>query len=133
MPMTQVPSYIGDDAFKAFLSEHGCRTSFEEIRMRFLGAMVSPGRDADIYLLVEDLFEHDMPELADGSASEAFLHTFLGLWNVVAESSGKAQSPCRRSGLSPPVGRSKTFSTVGSTRWCSASWKGSGVTTTNFR
>ncbi len=45
MPMTQVPSYIGDDAFKAFLSEHDCRTSFEEIRMRFLGAMVSPGRD----------------------------------------------------------------------------------------
>ena len=87
MPMTQVPSYIGDDAFKAFLNEHGCRTSFEEIRMRFLGAMVSPGRDADIYLLVEDLFEHDMPELLDGSALEAFLHTFLGLWNVVAETS----------------------------------------------
>jgi hypothetical protein len=62
MPMTQVASYIGDDAFKAFLSEHGCRSSFEEIRMRFLGAQVSPGRDADIYLLVEDLFEYDMPE-----------------------------------------------------------------------
>ncbi len=44
MPMTQVPSYIGDDAFKAFLSEHGCRTSFEEIRMRFLGAKVADAR-----------------------------------------------------------------------------------------
>ena len=87
MQMTQVPSYIGDDAFKAFLNEHGCRTSFEEIRMRILGTMVSPGRDGDIYLLVEDFFEHDIPELLDGSALEAFLHTFLGLWNVVAESS----------------------------------------------
>ncbi len=85
--MTQVPSYIGDDAFKAFLSEHGCRTSFEEIRMRFLGAMISPGRDADIYLLVEDLFEHDMPELLGGSALEDFLHKFQGLWNVIAEAS----------------------------------------------
>ncbi len=99
MPLTQVPSYIGDDAFKAFLSEHGCRTNFEEIRMRFLGAMVSPGRDADIYPLVEDLFEYDMPELADGSASEAFLHTFLGLWNVVAESS--RQSPITLSPVGP--------------------------------
>ena len=34
--MTQVLSYIGDDAFKAFLNEHGCRTCFEEVRMRFL-------------------------------------------------------------------------------------------------
>ena len=87
MPMTQIPSYIGDDAFKAFLNTHGCRTSFEEIRMRFLGATVSPGRDADIYLLVEDLFEHNMPELPDGTELASFLHTFLGLWNVVAEPS----------------------------------------------
>jgi len=85
--MTQFASYIGDDAFKAFLREHGCRSSFEEIRMRFLGAQVSPGRDADIHLLVADLFEYDMPEFPDGSAFEAFLHTFLGLWNAVAESS----------------------------------------------
>ncbi len=103
MPMTQVPSYIGDDAFKAFLSKHGCRASFEEIRMRFLGAKVSPGRDADIYLLVEDLFEHDMPELPDGSALEAFLHTFLGLWNVVAESS--QHSPITLSPVGPVTTR----------------------------
>ena len=59
--MTEVPSYIGDDAFKEFLNEHDCRTSFEEIRMRLLGVMVSPGQEADIYLLVEDFFEYDMP------------------------------------------------------------------------
>ena len=82
--MTQVPSYIGDDAFKKFLNDHDCRTSFEEIRMRLLGAMVGPGQEADIYLLVEDFFEYDMPE---GPELKAFLHTFLGLWNEVDESS----------------------------------------------
>ncbi len=101
--MTQVPSYVGDDAFKAFLNEHGCRTSLKEIRMRFLGAMVSPGRDVDIYLLVEELVEFDMPEFSDGSALEAFLHTFLGLWNVVAESS--QHSPITLSPVGPVTTR----------------------------
>jgi hypothetical protein len=84
---TQVPPYVGDDAFKVFLEEHGCPTGFEEIRMRLLGAMVSPGREADIYPLVEDFFEYDMPAFSNGSELEAFLHTFLGLWNEVDESS----------------------------------------------
>lgn len=85
--LAPIPPYIGDDAFKSFLEEHGCPTGFEEIRMRFLGAMVRPGRDADIHPLVEDFFECDMPEFSDGSELEAFLHRFLGLWNEVAESS----------------------------------------------
>ncbi len=84
--MTQA-SYIGDAAFKEFLNDHDCRTSFEEIRLRLLGAMVSPGRKADIYPLVEDFFEYDMPEFPDGSELKTFLHTFLGLWNEVDESS----------------------------------------------
>jgi hypothetical protein len=83
----QVPPYVGDDAFRAFLEEHGCPTGFQEIRMRLLGAMVSPGRKADIYPLVEDFFEYDMPAFSDGLELEAFLHTFLGLWNEVDESS----------------------------------------------
>ena len=84
--MTQA-SYIGDDAFKKFLNYHDCRTSFEEIRMRLLGAMVSPGQEADIYLLVEDFFEYYLPEFPDRSELKAFLHTFLGLWNEVDASS----------------------------------------------
>ena len=85
--MAQVPRYVGNDAFKTFLKKHGCRTGFEEIRMRLLGAMISPGRDADIYPLVEDFFEYDMPEFSDKSELEAFLHRFLGLWNEIADSS----------------------------------------------
>ena len=55
--MHQIPPYIGDDAFKKFLEEHDCRTGFETVRMRFLGAMAGPGRDADIYPLVEEYEE----------------------------------------------------------------------------
>ena len=55
--------------------------------MRLLGAMVSPGQEADIYPLVEDFFEYDMPEFSDGPESQAFLYTFLGLWNEVEKSS----------------------------------------------
>ena len=82
-----IPPYIGDDAFRKFLQDHECRTSFEEIRMRLLGAMVSPGREGDIYPFIEDFFENGMPEFDDGEGLVAFLHTFLGLWNGVDEAS----------------------------------------------
>lgn len=84
--LMQVPTYIGDDAFQVFLGKHGCRTNVEVIRMRFLGAAVSPGRKADIYPLVEDFFEYDMPEL-DGQELVGFLQTFLGLFHEVREAS----------------------------------------------
>ncbi len=95
---TDIPPYIGDDAFRKFLEDHQCRISFEEIRMRFLGAMVSPGREGDIYPLVGDFFECDMPEFDDGAELAVFLHTFLGLWNAVDEAS--RSGPIKL----PPVG-----------------------------
>ncbi|MFQ5566795.1 MAG: hypothetical protein ACE5EU_10585, partial [Paracoccaceae bacterium] len=92
-PLTElmrIPPYIGDDAFRAFLEEHDCPTNIETIRMRFLGAAVSPGREADIHPLIGDFFEYDMPELS-GREQVGFLHTFLGLFNDVRE--GSLQSP----------------------------------------
>jgi hypothetical protein len=84
--MMQILPYIGDDAFRAFLGKHGCPTSVEVIRMRFLGAAVSPRREADIFPLVEDFFEYDMPEL-NGQELVSFHQTFLDLFHEVSEES----------------------------------------------
>ncbi len=84
--LMRVPPYVGDDAFRAFLREHGCSTSLEVIRLRFLGAAVSPGREADVYELVEDLFDYQMPELGT-QEFVAFLQAFLGLFQEVEQAS----------------------------------------------
>ena len=84
--LMEVPPYIGDDAFRAFLAKYDCPTSLEVIRMRFLGAAVSPGREADVYVIAEDFFEYAMPELA-GDELVGFVWTLLGLFNEVSEAS----------------------------------------------
>jgi len=84
--LMQVPPYMGDEAFREFLGEHGCPASLEVVRMRFLGAAVTPGVDADVYLLVEELFDYQMPKL-DGEQRVEFLHAFLGLFQVADEMS----------------------------------------------
>ncbi len=89
--------YIGDDAFRAFLDRHGCPIGLDVIRMRFLGAAVSPGRKADVYLLVEDLFDLEMPAL-QGPELVAFLQTFMGLFQEVEEASRQAPFAL------PPIG-----------------------------
>ena len=87
--LTRVPPYVGDDAFRAFLGRYACPTSLEVIRMQLLGAAVSPGREADIYPLVEDFFEAEVPEL-EGEELVLFLQTFLGLFNEVRAASRHA-------------------------------------------
>jgi hypothetical protein len=85
--MPLIPPYIGDDAFRVFLERHDCPASIEEIRMRFLGAIVSPLRRNDIYPIVEEFFEFNMPEFPEMEEMGAFLQAFLGLWNEIAQSS----------------------------------------------
>ena len=95
--LMQGPPYIGDEAFRTFLDRHGCPSGLDVVRMRFLGAAVSPGRKADIYLLVEDLFDLEMPAL-QGQELVAFLQTFLGLLREVEEASRQAPFAL------PPIG-----------------------------
>ena len=100
--LTQVPPYVGDDAFRAFLGRYACPTSLEVIRMQLLGAAVSPGWEGDIYPLVEDFFEYDVPEL-EGEDLVLFLQTFLGLFNEVWEAS--RHSPVKLSPLGAVASR----------------------------
>ena len=87
--MIEVPPYIGDDAFKEFLDVEDCSVTLTYARMRFLGAMICPTGNTDIYFLVEEFFDYDIPYLPDEPEFAGLISNFLGLWNEVESWSRK--------------------------------------------
>ena len=81
--MIEIPPYIGDDAFRAFLEEEDCFVTLDYARMRFLGDMIGPLGKSDVYPLVEEFFDYDIPYLPDESEFAGLITNFLGLWNEV--------------------------------------------------
>lgn len=78
-----VPPYVGDDAFRSHLKKHGCATRLEVIRMRFLGAAVTPGREADVGAHIEEFFDYEMPDF-DGPGLIDFYRPFIALYREIA-------------------------------------------------
>ena len=77
-----------------------------ETRMWFLGAIISPGREDDVYPIIEEIFSDGMPAL-EGSAMVAFLHAFVGLWQEILKALPHNPITLSPAGRSTPIAISR--------------------------
>ncbi|MCW9035427.1 MAG: DUF1186 domain-containing protein [Alphaproteobacteria bacterium] len=80
-----VPPYIGNEAFADLLDEHDCLCSFEEIRFRIFATIISPWQEEDIYPLIEEFFDYDLPDFSSDEEKAGLILLFLGLRNEIDE------------------------------------------------